>query len=237
MGRVYVLVHAPLVGPSTWRWVAEALDDTVVVPDLHAGAGEVTFESCVRRVAESIPTGDDAVLVGHSGGDMLLPFAAALATQTDRLTYVFVDAGLPPLSGSTLGEHPVMKEAGIEWTGRPSFADRVEPDGCLPPWHTWWGDDGMAWLVPDAGRRSAVTRDVPRLPITFYDQGDDVPARWASAPSGYVLFSDTYRIWADAVRSYGWPVEEVRGTHLELVNRPQDVAAAIVRVADAAIAE
>jgi len=79
-----------------------------------------------------------------------------------------------------------------------------------------------------------VCRDVPRLPLTFWDEGGEVPDGWASAPAGYVLLSDTYRLWADAARSYGWPVEEVGGTHLELVNRPLDVAAAITRVVGAA---
>lgn len=60
------------------------------------------------------------------------------------------------------------------------------------------------------------------------------PASTALDGVGYVLLSETYRIWADAAASYRWPVEEVLGTHLELVNRPGEVAAAIVRAADAA---
>jgi hypothetical protein len=233
VSNLYVLVHAPLVGPSTWRWVVEALETDVVIPDLHAGTGAADLDGYVHRIAETIPEGADVTLVGHSGAGVLLPFAAAEADAAS-VTYVFVDAGLPPPSGSTLEEHPVMNDAGIEWTGRPSFADRVEPDGHLPPWHTWWGDDGMTWLVPDADRRAAIAGDIPRLPLAFYDQGAEVPADWMSAPAGYVLLSDAYRIWAEASRAYGWPVEAVLGTHLELVNRPNEVATAIVRVATAA---
>lgn len=229
MARVYVLAHAPLVGPTTWRWVAEALTDEVRVPDLHAGSSEIAFESCVVRIAEAIPAGADVVLVGHSGGGMLLPFAAAQADAAS-VSFVFVDAGLPPLSGNTLDEHPVMRDAGIVWTGRPSFADRAEPDGCLPPWHTWWGAEGMAWLVPDERRRATLTAEMPRLPLDFYAEGGEVPPDWASHHAGYVLLSEIYRPWADAATSLGWPVAEVPGTHLELVNRPSDVAAAIVAV-------
>ena len=230
--RVFVLVHAPLVGSSTWRWVADALPDRVRIPQLHRDEGEVTFQSCIERVAEAIPDDSNVVLVGHSGGGIVLPFAAAHAAPA-QVTYVFVDAGLPPTAGSTLDEHPVMIDAGIEWTGRPSFADRVEPDGHLPPWHTWWGEEGMEWLVPNRDRRSIVASDVPRLPLAFFDQGGDVPSGWTDSAVGYVLLSDTYRIWADAARSYGWPVAEVPGTHLEIVNRPDEVAASIVQVADA----
>ena len=52
MTDVYVLVHAPLVGPSTWRWVAEELTDvTVVVPDLQGRPEEPAFDIYVRAVA------------------------------------------------------------------------------------------------------------------------------------------------------------------------------------------
>lgn len=231
--RIFVLAHAPLVGPSTWRWIASALPGEVRVPDLHPGGDAITFDSCIGRIADQIPAGSDVVLVGHSGAGILLPCAAARAAPA-RVTFVFVDAGLPPMSGSTLDEHPVMKDAGIEWSGRPSFADRIESDGHLPPWHTWWGDAGMEWLVPDRDRRSTVSADIPRLPLSFYDDGCDVPPGWSDEPAGYVLLSDTYRIWAEAARSYGWPVVEVPGTHLEIVNRPDDVASAILEVANAA---
>lgn len=231
--RVFVLAHAPLVGPSTWRWVAGALPGDVRVPDLHPGGDDITLDSCIQRIADQIPTGADVVLVGHSGAGILLPCAATRAAPAS-VTYVFVDAGLPPTSGSTRDEHPVMKDAGIEWSGRASFADRVEPDGHLPPWHTWWGDAGMEWLIPDPDRRSTVSTDIPRLPLRFFDEGCDVPVGWTDDPAGYVLLSDTYRIWADAARSYGWPVAEVLGTHLEIVNRPDDVASSILQVTDAA---
>ena len=233
VGRVIVLAHAPLVGPSTWRWVADALPGDVRVPDLHAGGDDITFDSCIRRIADQIPPGSDVVLVGHSGAGILLPCAAARAAPA-RVTYVFVDAGLPPISGSTRDEHPVMNDAGIEWSGRPSFAGLVESDGHLPPWHTWWGDAGMESLIPDPHRRSIVSSDIPRLPLRFYDEGCDVPVGWMDEPTGYVLLSETYRIWADAARSYGWPVAEVPGTHLEIVNRPDDVASSILQVTAAA---
>ena len=52
MTDVYVLVHAPLVGPSTWPWVAEELTDvTVVVPDLQGRPEEPAFDIYVRAVA------------------------------------------------------------------------------------------------------------------------------------------------------------------------------------------
>lgn len=199
------------------------------MPALHDESGEATFDACVASIADAIDSADEVIVVGHSGAGVLLPFATALAKQR-QVGYVFVDAGLPPLRGSTLDHPPVLKAAGIAWSRQRSFADRVEPDGFLPPWDTWWGADGMAGLVPDDERRVVVTGDIGRLPLSFYAQGGEVPPEWASAPAGYVLLSDVYRVWADAARSYGWPVEEVPGTHLELVNRPEAVASAIERL-------
>jgi hypothetical protein len=231
----YVLAHAPLVGPSTWRWAADVLATEgrgVAVPDLH-GAPEPSRRGYIAQIASAIPTSGEVVLVGHSGSGPLLPFAAAAARTAAHVTFVFVDAGLPPLGGDSRDEHPVLRAAGLS-SRAPSFAHRVQPDGHLPPWHTWWGEDGMARLVPDHNRRAEITADIPRLPLAFYDEGAPVPTGWAEAPAGYVLLSETYRLWADAALSYAWPVEEVPGTHLEIVNSPSAVAAAIVRVAAAA---
>src|SRR5438874_8098506 len=95
----FVLVHAPLVGASTWQWVSTVLDERrhrVVAVDLHSMARSPTFDAFVSAVASTIQDSD--VLVGHSGAGALLPFAAAEATVTD-VRYVFVDAWFPPASG------------------------------------------------------------------------------------------------------------------------------------------
>jgi hypothetical protein len=230
----FVIVHAPLVGPSTWRWVAEALrgrGHDVVVPALHAEGRAPTFASFVDAIAAAV-TAEDVVLVGHSGAGVLLPFAAAAARVT-RVRYVFVDAGLPPLSGSILDPSPVLETQGIESDFRASLAARVEADGLLPAWHTWWGDTVMRQLVPDDERRGEVIADTPRLPLAYFDTAADVPPAWASDGAAFLLLSDSYRVWAEAAASYGWPVEELLGTHLELVNQPDDVAHAIIRLAAA----
>src|SRR5438477_5911598 len=215
-----VLVHAPLVGPSTWRWVSAALDErghAVVAVDLHSTVRSPTFDDFVSAVAAPIEYGD--VLVGHSGAGALLPYAAADAAVAD-VRYVFVDAWFPPASGQ------LPEEASF----RASLDERVEGDGLMTPWHMWWGETAMRYIVGDDERRAAVIADTPRLPPTFLDTKRSVPSDWTSAAGGYVLLSEIYRPWADTARSYGWRVAEVPGTHLELVNRPVDVAEAILGV-------
>lgn len=224
VGPQVVLVHAPLVGASTWRWVAQNLRSRgvdVTVPQLRLDdSPDQPFDRLVSLAASDIVS-DEVVLVGHSGAGLLLPFIAE-ASSSRSARFVFVDSGLPPVDGR-------VELASEEF--RTFLRSRADADGVLAPWHTWWGDEGMQWLVQDEKRRAIVTVDIPQLQLTYFDSDPMVPANWAAHAAGYVLLSEVYRVWADQARSLGWNVVEVFGTHLELVNRPDDVADAIVHVA------
>jgi hypothetical protein len=54
-----------------------------------------------------------------------------------------------------------------------------------------------------------------------------------SSAGAYLLLSAAYRADADDSRSRGWPVVELPGNHLDLVDRPAEVAAAIRSLATA----
>lgn len=221
---VVVLVHAPLVGPSTWRLVADelaAIGLEVVVPHLRVQDADTDlFDDLVGQVAAQV-VGEEVALVGHSGAGFLLPFVAE-ACGARRVRLVFVDAGLPPPSGP-------VELAGADFRG---MLDALAgDDGLLPPWHTWWGDAQLESMVPDRDRRAVVTSDVPQLPLSFFDAAPAVPESWHDRPAGYVLLSEVYRPFADQARRWNWPCAEVPGTHLETVNRPGEVAAAIRSVA------
>src|SRR5687767_5322469 len=118
MAASIVLIHSPLLGPVSWRWVADELRDLghcVSVPSILSGATAGSWQRCVRLATVDAPAG--ATLVAHSGSGPLLPaIAAAMAEPPARL--VFVDAGLPPARGdaalvprgsrSTSGRSPTM---------------------------------------------------------------------------------------------------------------------------------
>ena len=222
-----VLVHAPLVGPSTWRWVAEELHQRgydVVVPVLRDDAevdGDRLQHSLIERAASAVPVNAEVVLVGHSGAGLLLPLIAQ-RSRARVARYVFVDSGLPPAEGR-------LVTAGEDF--RASLQERVEADSRLPGWHTWWGDGTMDGMVADAERRCDVVADIPRLPLAYFDAKARLSAGWRSAGCGYVLLSEVYRPAAEEAKAEGWPVHEVLGTHLELVNRPAAVADAIIQAA------
>ena len=219
-----VLVHAPLVGPSTWRWVAQELRARgveVVVPRLQVDASaEAPFDQLVSAVASEV-TSDHVVLVGHSGAGVLLPFIAE-ASSFDHARLVFVDAGLPPLEGA-------VELAAEDF--RRFLRGRADENGLLAPWHTWWGEDGMSRMVGDEERRAEVSGDTQQLPLSYYDRAPVVPRGWSAHAAGYLLLSEVYRPAAMQASALGWSVLEVLGTHLELVNRPADVAASIIAVA------
>jgi hypothetical protein len=217
----FVLVHSPVTGPSTWRWVAAVLVAGGHRVSIPAVAGVSSWQEFADAVAAQVAHDDHAVLVGHSGAGSVLPQIAA-RTGAERL--IFVDADIP----SAAGEASLMP-AEILATLR-----AMATDGLLPPWSEWFGPEVMGELVPDAERRSLVTAELPRLPISYYEGRVPAPAGWAGAAGGYVLLSaEAYGDQARAAAARGWPVIELPGGHLDIVTRPEPIAAAITEIAAA----
>ena len=90
----------------------------------------------------------------------------------------------------------------------------------------------MNELVPDEVTRAALVRELPSLPLTYFEQTVPSPADWERVPSGYLLFSDAYRDAAAEARYRGWRVEEISGAqHLHTVVAPVAVTDALLRLA------
>ncbi|MFB7757916.1 alpha/beta hydrolase, partial [Streptomyces sp. NPDC056121] len=114
---VFVLVHSPSVGPSTWHPVAEQLKargHQVRVPSLlHVGAGAPPFwprvVSAVRDDLRHVPDDSPLTLVAHSNAGLFLPVIRA---GLDRPVSgsVFVDAALPARNGPTPVAPPELLE-------------------------------------------------------------------------------------------------------------------------------
>jgi hypothetical protein len=220
MTATFVLIHSPLVGAVTWSWVADELRERghrALTPSITDGALAGRWQTCVQLAVERARTDGPAVLVGHSGAGPLLPsIAAAMSPRPARL--VFVDAGVPPVSGTT----PLIPERFAEHLR--TLAD----DGLLPPWSEWFGPGALDSLIPDIERRAAVVADLPELPLSYFDGRVAMPDGWSAAADGaYLLSSETYRPDADEAASRGWPVIEMLGTHLDLVTRPAELANAL----------
>jgi pimeloyl-ACP methyl ester carboxylesterase len=220
---MFLLLHSPVVGPATWRWVARsltALRQPTAVPDLRDAASSGRFDIFIQSAAAAAPSDwPRVVVVGHSGAGPILPSVAEVLGARAS-TVVFVDAGLPPCTGdATVG--------GEFLTHLRQLAD----DGRLPRWSTWWGSGTMRTLVPDANRRASIEEELREVPLSLFESRVVVPERWCeSSSAAYLLLSAAYREDADRARALGWPVVERLGGHLDTVIHPDPIAEVLVDV-------
>lgn len=227
----FVLVHSPIVGPATWLPVADALraeGRRVVVPTLLdvARSAPPRWQAVVAAIERGLPgvLSKHVILVAHSGAGHLLPVVGAHLDAT-IVAYVFVDAGVPPLDGTTTAASDSFL----------SVLETLAENGNLPPWSTWWGPGAMEKLVPDATLRAAIEAELPHMPLRYFTEEIPVPAGWADTPSGYLQFSDPYHDDAATAAERGWPVHRIEGQHLHLVVDPDAVAEAVVALAQQAL--
>lgn len=215
-----LLIHSPLVGPATWRRVAEvltALGHDADVPDLRAAVQTGDPQRFVDAAREAT-SGDTRAVIGHSGAGFFLPPIAAGRHEPPRL--VFVDAGIPPGSGTA--------------TASADFLPRLRSlavDGRLPRWSQWWGAGTMERLVPDRHRRLEFEAELDEVPLELFERSVAIPDGWRDGPAAFVLLSEAYRSDASTAASLGWPTVELPGAHLDVVNHPEAVARAVIALA------
>jgi pimeloyl-ACP methyl ester carboxylesterase len=192
-GMRFVLVHSPLVGPTTWRWTTDSLSAAgheVVVPDLRDAAAGGRPDALIAAAVAQVPSRwISLVVVGHSGAGSFLPSVSErLGGRATRL--VFVDAGLPP------HDCPATPSG--------DFLDQLRAlavDGVLPRWSAWWGDGVMEMLVNDADRRADVEAEMREIPLAFFESAVKVPRRWWERPGAFLLLSEAYHADAERARS------------------------------------
>jgi len=228
----FVLLHPPLLGPAVWgpcAAVVAAGGHRAVVPDLREALDrpERWWEPATDLAAAALtvaspdsPAGAGLVVVAHSGAGVLVPL---VTSRLGASAAVFVDALVPTAAATAPSEGFRDFLAGLP----------VSDDGHLPPWSTWWGPDAMAEQVPDPELRRAIEADQRVLPVAFYDHAVPTPPDWTPARVGYLRLSPAYADDADEAVARGWPTRRLDGRHLDLATRPDEVAAAIVLLADA----
>ncbi|MFE4958027.1 alpha/beta hydrolase [Streptomyces sp. NPDC056653] len=221
MQPIFVLVHSPSVGPSTWHPVAEQLAAAgyqVRVPSLlHVGAGGPPFwpriADAVRDDLREIPTDHPLVLVAHSNAGLFLP---SIRSGLDHPVNgsVFVDAALP----ARIGQTPVAPLELLE------FLRPLAVDGMLPRWTDWWDEADIAPMFSDPTMRQKVIAEQPTLPLAYYEQRIPVPDDWDDHPCSYLLFGPPYDDMATDARERGWRTAHLPGAHLHQIVDPAGTA-------------
>jgi hypothetical protein len=224
----FVLVHSPLVGPTTWSLVADELGTrgvSVALPTLYQDEGAPYWRLHAEAVAAQVAdAGRPLVLVGHSGACPLLP---AIGTAIDGTisAYVLVDGDLPLAPGTGGSRLDLLREAS------PALADELAAllaaGGSFPT----WGDDDLREEIPDQRLRARVVAEVRPQPREFWTEQLPAIPGWPEAPCGYLELSPHYAAASTRARDKGWRYRHLRGGHFEMLVRPTDVADAVIELA------
>jgi pimeloyl-ACP methyl ester carboxylesterase len=214
-----VLVHSPLVGRGTWEPVATDLAEAgypVVIPDLSgAVSAGPPYHLRQAEVIAGSAADQPALLVGHSRAGPLLATAGAMLGGGVR-GYIFVDARLPRPGCSWIDTAPPGLVAQLRET--------AGPQGRLPPWSQWWGEEELAALLPDPAVRQHFAAGCPRLPLAMFEEIHPPVPGWPDAPGGYLQLSEAYEDEAAKAGELGWPVRRELSHHLALLTEPGRVA-------------
>jgi hypothetical protein len=224
MAELFVLIHAPALGPASWAPVAGELarrGHQVLVPSLagFTAGGPPYTPRLLERARTQLPgrTADHAVLVVHSGAGVFAPYLAA-GLAGGEAAVVFADAGLPADDGPGRV---------IEAEFLPFVRDMAD-GGVVPPWPQWWPAAELDPLFPDQATRERVSSEAVALPLAFFEEAlPPRPAGWPPCRCAYLRFSEGYREPARRAAARGWPGRELPGGHLHMLIAPAAVAEAI----------
>jgi pimeloyl-ACP methyl ester carboxylesterase len=238
-----VLVHGAFGRAACWDRVAPGLraaGHDVEAVDLP-GAGddptpvaELTLDLYAQRVCEVLAAGPPAVLAGHSMGGMVITQAAArCAEHVDRLVYV---TAFVPSDGESL----------IDLTKLPEGAgDQIQANMVVE------GDPPVAHMTPEGARLArygccddeqvtyALARNGPQAvapfthPVRLNGPGNDA---FAALPRAYVMCLQDKAIRPPLQRlmlerAGCDPVIEIDTDHAVWASRPDELAAALNRLA------
>lgn len=221
-----MLVHSPLVGPLTWKLVAEEMqkrDIHAVVPGLiDSPKAEKPFwkqhaESVAKDLA-GIPKYSSLIFVAHSGAGPLLPvIREALANPVKA--YAFVDAGLPRDGATRLD---LMRSEDANWAKE--FQQYLENGGRFPN----WSSEDLREILPDDEVREQLVAETHPRGLGFFTEPIPVFGSWPDAPCIYILFSEPYKGAATEAREWDWPTYKLPAGHFHMLMDPKTVTDLIV---------
>jgi hypothetical protein len=230
MNNIFVLIHSPLVGPLTWKLVADEMqqrDIDVIVPTLIDSPDSKSpywkqHAESVSRALAQIPKDTSVTLVAHSGAGPLLPaIRDALANPVNA--YVFVDAG-PPRDDATRLD--LMQSEESDWAKE--FQEYLEGGGRFPN----WSNEDLREILPDDELRAQMVTEIHPRALDFFTEPIPVFKGWPDAPCVYILFSEPYKRAAVQARELGWPTYELEAGHFHMLVDAKAVTDLILEAVD-----
>ncbi len=223
---MFILIHSPLVGASTWQRVASELQAEnleVSVPVLHdiEEAGISYWQqhaTAVQQALRAVSTDRRLILIGHSGAGPLLPVIRQHLAHPVT-AYVFVDAGIPRAGMSRLD---LMAAESGDWFQ--SFHTFLVEGGRFPDWR----DEDLIEEIPDKLTRTSLLAEIQPRALSFWTEPIPVFAGWPDAPCVYLQFSPAYDVPAAYARDQGWLYRRLTGGHFLPLVEPEAVARTLV---------
>ncbi|HWM74220.1 MAG TPA: alpha/beta fold hydrolase [Nocardioides sp.] len=212
-----VVLPSPLLGPVSYQPLADELRSRGDETSVAECREPIRSERLVAEWSEAARAAD--VLIAHSNAGYL---AASVAGNAGVGAVVFMDAALPPATGSTTLAPPEFLA---------TLAALADDDGRLPAWTRWWPAEEMAEILP-APWFDRVDPRAPRLSLDYFETEVSPPPGWSLGACAYLAFGTTYAAELALAREAGWPVAEVAGHHLWHLARPAEVATALLGLLD-----
>lgn len=210
-----LLLPSPLLPAPAYEGLADAFRDLgrdVTLASATLSDGEDVTDLVARWSALA---GPGVVVVAHSNAGLAAPTVSA-CSEGSRL--VFMDAALPPESGST-----TLAPEGLQ----AHLASLADEHGVLPPWTRWWSRGDLVGVIPEE-RFDELDRRCPRLPLSYFHSRLTPPPCWATMHSAYLAFGDTYATELVFAREQRWPVMVLAGGHLHFMYEPGTVAQSVL---------
>lgn len=224
--NLYVLIHSPLVGPLTWKLVADEMRQRhieVLVPTLidSPDSKKPYWEQHAESISEAlahVPQNISLTLVAHSGAGPLLPAIRHLLPNPIN-AYLFVDAGLPGDGATRLD---LMNAEESDWAKE--FQAYLEDGGSFPN----WSSDDLQEILPDEKLRAQMVAELQPRALDFFTEPIPVFKGWPDAPCVYILFSGPYKTAEVEAGKAGWPTYELEAGHFHMLVEARAVTDLIV---------
>ena len=224
---VFVLVHSPLLGTTSWSRVAEEFyrrGYSALVPSLRglAYAAGPQWRYAVSAVrAATVDVESPLVLVAHGDACRVLP-AIGRYLPNRVLGLVFVDGCLPP-------------EVGPGQLASAQFLERVRSlvRAGADPRASWFASELPRPTAVEDPAVLALMHESNRLPLSYFHDRVPMPDGWTRDRCAYLWLSDEKGAEGAArARAFGWPMAGIAGAHhLSIVTDPEAVTAVLLDLA------